>query len=103
MTLWEKMEKNTLLGHTKDTEFPGQFSHTISGYAAGYYGYLWSQVLAYDMLSEYHGHLLDSSIGKRYRYAILQRGGEANAEELVRAFLRRDPNSQAFYRELTGH
>ncbi len=102
MALWEVMEGKTPLGYTKGTQFPGQFNHTISGYAAGYYGYLWSEVLALDMLSQFGGNLMNPVMGMRYRKAILERGGEAYADDLVRAFLGRAPNSKAFYRELTG-
>ncbi|MDL2283718.1 Zn-dependent oligopeptidase [Oxalobacter sp. OttesenSCG-928-P03] len=103
MALWEEMERKTLLGHTGGTQFPGQFNHTISGYAAGYYGYLWSEVLAVDMLSQFGSNLMNPQMGMRYRKAILERGGEAYADELVRAFLGRAPNSKAFYREITGN
>jgi thimet oligopeptidase len=103
MALWEEMEGKTLLGYTKGTEFPGQFNHTISGYAAGYYGYLWSEVLAMDMLSKFRGDLMNSQTGMQYRKAILERGGEAYADELVRAFLGRASDSKAFYREITGN
>jgi len=103
MTLWEAMEGKTPLGYTKGTQFPGQFNHTISGYAAGYYGYLWSEVLALDMLSRFGGNLMNPQMGMRYRKAILERGGEAYADELVRAFLGRAPDSRAFYQEITGN
>lgn len=103
MTLWEEMEGKTPLGYTQGTQFPGQFNHTISGYAAGYYGYLWSEVLAQDMLSQFGSNLMNSQMGMRYRKAILERGGEAYADELVRAFLGRAPNSKAFYRDITGN
>ncbi|MDR0934662.1 MAG: Zn-dependent oligopeptidase [Burkholderiaceae bacterium] len=102
MTLWENMEAQTPLGYLQGTQFPGQFNHTISGYAAGYYGYLWSKVLALDMLSQFGPDLMNPQVGMRDRNAILERGGEAYAEELLRAFLGRAPSSKAFYRELTG-
>ncbi|MDR0933899.1 MAG: M3 family metallopeptidase, partial [Burkholderiaceae bacterium] len=102
MALWENMEAQTPLGYLQGTQFPGQFNHTISGYAAGYYGYLWSKVLALDMLSQFGPDLMNPQVGMRYRKAILERGGEAYAEELLRAFLGRAPSSKAFYRELTG-
>jgi thimet oligopeptidase len=103
MSLWEEMEGKTPLGYTKGTRFPGQFNHTISGYAAGYYGYLWSEVLALDMLSRFGHDLMNPQMGMRYRKAILERGGEAYADELIRAFLERAPSSRAFYREITGN
>ncbi|MCM1511583.1 MAG: Zn-dependent oligopeptidase [Oxalobacter formigenes] len=102
MALWEAMEGATPLGYIQGTQFPGQFSHTVSGYAAGYYGYLWSEVLAADMLTQFGGNLMNPAAGRRYRETVLERGGEAYAEELVRAFLGRDANSDAFYREMAG-
>lgn len=103
MALWAEMEGATPLGYIPDTQFPGQFSHTVSGYAAGYYGYLWSEVLAMDMLTQFGGNLMDEATGRRYRQAVLARGGEADANDLVRAFLGREASSQAFYREITGN
>ena len=102
MALWEKMEGQTPLGYIPDTQFPGQFSHTVSGYAAGYYGYLWSEVLAMDMLAQFGGDLMNPAVGRHYRRTVLERGGEAYADELVRAFLGRAPDSRAFYREVAG-
>lgn len=102
MTLWQEMEGNTPLGYVTETQFPGQFNHTISGYAAGYYGYLWSEVLAMDMLSQFGNNLMNPQMGMHYRTTVLERGGEAYAAELLRAFLGRDPDSKAFYREITG-
>src|SRR5262249_30078814 len=49
MEEWISMEEKTPLGHAPGTEFPGTFSHIAGDYAAGYYGYMWSQVLALDM------------------------------------------------------
>lgn len=102
MTLWETMEGKTPLGYIKGTQFPGQFNHIVSGYAAGYYSYLWSEVLAVDMLSQFGDNLMNPQVGMRYRQAILERGGEAPADELVRAFLGRAPDNRAFYRKIAG-
>jgi thimet oligopeptidase len=102
MALWEAMEGKTLSGHTKGTQFPGQFNHVMSSYAAGYYSYLWSEVLAMDMLSQFDGNLMNPHTGMRYRKAILARGSEAAADELVHAFLGRAPDNRAFFRNITG-
>jgi thimet oligopeptidase len=40
LALWDTMEGETPLGHVPGTQFPGYFEHIISGYAAGYYGYM---------------------------------------------------------------
>ena len=102
LALWKEIESATPLGHVAGTEFPGQFGHLMSGYGAGYYGYMWSQVLALDMLSAYDGKLMNPEVGRRYRKTILSRGGELRGNELVRGFLGRAPNSKAFFDEISG-
>ena len=102
LALWQKMESATPQGYVAGTEFPGQFSHLMGGYAAGYYGYMWSEVIALDMLSRYDGKLLNPEVGHAYRKAILERGGELHGTELVRGFLGRDPSSKAFFDEISA-
>lgn len=102
LTVWKRMEGRTPLGYVKGTQFPGQFNHVMSGYGAGYYGYMWSEVLALDMLSAFNGKLLNPEVGARYREKILSRGGEQPGMELVRGFLGREPNSKAFFAEIAG-
>ncbi len=102
LAIWEKMEGATPLGHVAGTEFPGQFGHLMGGYAAGYYGYMWSEVLALDMLSRYNGTLMNPETGGLYRKAILARGSEMRGNDLVRSFLGRKPNSKAFFAEISG-
>ena len=96
------MESATPLGHVAGTQFPGQFGHLMGGYAAGYYGYMWSEVIALDMLSRYDGKLMNPEIGHMYRKAILSRGSEMKGNELVKAFLGRAPNNKAFFDEILG-
>jgi thimet oligopeptidase len=102
LAMWQKMEGATPLGTIPGTEFPGQFGHVMGGYAAGYYGYMWSEVIALDMLSRYNGKLMDPAIGHLYREKILSRGSELRGDELVRGFLGREPNSKAFFDEISG-
>ena len=69
------------------------FSHIWDGaYAAGYYAYLWSDVLnedAYGWFQENGG--MTRSNGQRFRDLILSRGGSQNVAALYRAFRGRDP------------
>lgn len=101
-TLWEKMEHETPLGHVIGTQFPGTFEHIMGGYSAAYYGYMWSEVLALDMLSAYGNNLMNPSVGRHFRDKILARGGTVMAQQMVRDFLGREPNSKAFFAEITG-
>jgi thimet oligopeptidase len=99
---WIALEKTTRLGYVEGSLFPAGFGHLMGGYAAGYYGYMWSQVLALDMLSAFDGKLLNPAVGRRYRQTILASGGQRQPDALVEAFLGRKPTSDAFYAEVTG-
>ncbi len=99
---WVALEKSMPLGYVEGTMFPAHFGHLMGGYAAGYYGYMWSEVMALDMLSAFEGKLMDPGTGRRYRELILSRGGEVPPQQMVRAFLGRDPSPEAFFKEITG-
>ena len=82
---------------------PASFAHIAGpGYAAGYYGYMWSEVIALDLLTPFQKDMLDPAVGARYRDAILAPGGREDEAVLVRRFLGRDPSNAAFFAEITG-
>ena len=99
---WVKMEGETVLGHTPGTISPSSFEHIISGYAAGYYGYMWSEVLALDMLSPYGDNIMNPKAGRRFRETVLAHGGDRPAAQMVEEFLGRKPSNAAFFAEITG-
>ncbi len=102
MPTWAELEGKTRLGHVDGSMLPASFGHLMGGYAAGYYGYMWSQVLALDMLSAFDGKLMNPAVGRRFRQTILSSGGQRQPHALVEAFLGRKPTSDAFYAEITG-
>jgi thimet oligopeptidase len=102
MDAWKKIEGSSLLGYVPATEFPGTFGHILSGYAAGYYGYMWSEVIGKDLLSAWGDDILNTDVGMRFRKTILARGGEEPAKQIVERFLGRPVNSKAFFDELKG-
>jgi thimet oligopeptidase len=102
LAVWKKLEGATPLGHVEGTIFPASFSHIASNYAAGYYGYMWSQVIALDMLSAFKADMLDPKVGMRYRDTILSQGGQREEMDMVRDFLGREPSNKAFFEEITG-
>ena len=69
------------------------FSHIWDGgYSAGYYAYLWAELIdddAYYWFREHGG--MTRANGQRFREMILSRGGTADVAELYRAFRGRDP------------
>jgi thimet oligopeptidase len=99
---WKRIEGASPLGYVAGTEFPGTFGHLAGGYAAGYYGYMWSEVIGLDMLSAWKGRLLDPAVGMKFRKTVLARGGELPAKAVVQEFLGRPVSSEAFFAEITG-
>ncbi len=69
------------------------FSHTFSGgYSAGYYSYIWSEVLDADTVEWFKGHGgLTRENGDRFRSTLLSRGGSDEALNLFRNMVGRDP------------
>jgi thimet oligopeptidase len=102
MALWARMEGATPLGHVQGTRFPAGFSHVASNYGAGYYGYLWSLVVAMDLRTAFEADRLDPGVGRRLRSTVLSQGGQRPPEHIVRDFLGRETNSKAFFDHLKG-
>ncbi|MFT7723601.1 MAG: M3 family metallopeptidase [Roseateles sp.] len=100
LPLWARMEGATPLGHVPGTMFPAGFAHIAGGYGAGYYGYLWSLVVAMDLRTAFAADKLDGDAGRRYRDRVLGQGAQKPAPELVRDFLGRESNAQAFFEDL---
>lgn len=83
-----------------DHLFCAGFGHLIN-YGAGYYGYLWSQVYSCDMFTRFEQEgLLNPKTGMDYREWILEKGSSIEEIDLVRGFLGREPNNEAFLREI---
>ena len=91
----------TQLPFHEGTFFPGVFGHLMGGYDAGYYGYLWAQVYGDDMFSVFEEEgTLSPEVGRRYRQEVLAAGGSRDAIDHLRAFLGREPSSDAFLAKL---
>lgn len=102
LAVWQELERNSPFGTVAETRFPAQFGHLLGGYAAGYYSYMWAEVIALDLVAQWHGNLMDPVQGRRYLDTILSRGGETPPERLVRDFLGRAPSPEPFFAEITG-
>ncbi|KHL63166.1 M3 family metallopeptidase [Xanthomonas euvesicatoria pv. euvesicatoria] len=63
------------------------FSHIMGGYAAGYYAYIWSEVLDANTQQWFKQHGgLSRANGDRFRKTLLSRGGSVDAMELFQNF-----------------
>jgi peptidyl-dipeptidase Dcp len=74
-----------------------QFGHLFSGgYAAGYYGYKWAEVLDADAFSLFKQHgLFNRQIAKSFRENILEKGGTEHPMVLYKRFRGQEPTVAA--------
>jgi Zn-dependent oligopeptidase len=66
------------------------------GYDSSYYGYLWSKVYAIDLFSFFQYNPLDKELGMKLRKEILSKGGSLDGLDLLRNFMNREPNPNAY-------
>jgi oligopeptidase A len=80
--------------------FPHAFTHIFSGgYGAGYYSYLWAELLSADAFAAFEENgVFDAETGARYRREILAVGGSRPALESFIAFRGREPQADALLR-----
>lgn len=78
-----------------------QFSHIFGGgYAAGYYGYKWSEVIAADAWAAFKEKgIFNPEVSSSFRKNILARGGSKNPMELYKAFRGKEPTNEAFLKQ----
>jgi len=68
------------------------FSHIMGGYSAGYYAYIWSEVLDANTQKWFRDHGgLSRANGDHFRQTLLSRGGSVDAMELFRNFAGHEP------------
>ena len=68
------------------------FSHIMGGYSAGYYAYIWSEVMDADTEQWFKAQPDNiRANGQHFRDTLLSRGGSADAMQLFRDFRGRDP------------
>ena len=88
-----------------EDRFLNAFSHIFSGgYAAGYYGYKWSEVMSADCFGAFEEAGLDNEeavrrTGRCYRDTLLALGGGTDPLEVFRLFRGRPPETKALLRQ----
>ena len=76
------------------------FNHIFgSGYSAGYYGYLWSEVLDKDAFSKFEDHgVWDVELARKFKETFLEKGGSEEPMVLFKSFMGREPETGSFLR-----
>ncbi|EEX50078.1 oligopeptidase A [Pasteurella dagmatis] len=79
---------------------PHSFSHIFAGgYSAGYYSYLWAEVLSADAFSRFEEEgIFNPETGKSFLNEILSRGGSEEPMTLFKRFRGREPQLDALLR-----
>lgn len=78
------------------------FGHIFSGgYAAGYYGYKWAEVLDADAFSLFRERgIFNPDVAKAFRTNILEKGGAEHPMMLYVRFRGREPDSRALFERM---
>ncbi len=99
-TMRELQDRYDLLDYVPGTHFFASFGH-LQGYGSSYYTYMWSLVIAKDLLSAFDPRdLFATEVTHRYRDQVLAPGGSRDAADLVANFLGRPYDVAAFERWL---
>lgn len=85
--------------------FPHAFSHIFAGgYAAGYYSYLWAEVLSADAFSRFEEEgIFNANTGNAFLDNILSQGGSDEPMTLFKNFRGREPQLEALLRHYGIH
>ncbi len=95
------MKKISLIPLSPDCHPQANFGHLMGGYEAGYYSYLWSEVIAQDLFGAFEtAGVMNPETGAKYRELILAPGGSYDEAAQVAKFLGRPAGEDAFLKSI---
>ena len=102
MDIYREIQRQlSVLPQADYDRFPHAFTHIFSGgYAAGYYSYLWAEVLSADAYDLFRRTEDRTKVGQRFWQEVLSRGGSRPADQSFVAFVGREPKTEALLEQL---
>jgi len=96
----DAVRETDLMPTVPGTNMSVRFGHIFAGgYAAGYYGYKWAEVLDADAFEYWKERgIFSREVADKFRAEILERGDTEAPAELYRRFRGRDPDPDALLR-----
>ncbi|MGF1680833.1 oligopeptidase A [Photobacterium minamisatsumaniensis] len=105
-TLFDIKSRISVVPSPEWGRFPHSFGHIFAGgYSAGYYSYLWAEVLSSDAFSRFEDEgIFNTQTGADFLDCILERGGSEEPMDLFKRFRGREPQIDALLRHsgITG-
>jgi len=100
--VYEKLRKKIALIPLSPENYPqANFGHLMGGYEAGYYSYLWSEVIALDLFGAFEAAgVMSPTAGAKYRELILAPGRSYEEAGQVEKFLGRPAAEDAFLKSI---
>ncbi|HNW42953.1 MAG TPA: M3 family metallopeptidase [Elusimicrobiales bacterium] len=100
--VYEKLRKKISLIALSPENYPqANFGHLMGGYEAGYYSYLWSEVIAQDLFGAFEASgVMNPETGAKYRELILAPGRSYDEAGQVEKFLGRPAAEDAFLKSI---
>lgn len=94
---FERQYMTELLPAVQGANTSTAFTHIFAGgYASGYYGYKWAEVLDADVFSKFKANgIFDSETSHSFRNEVLSKGASQHPAILFRNFMGRDPDIKA--------
>jgi oligopeptidase A len=99
-TLAQVKKQVSVLESPEWSRFPHGFSHIFAGgYSAGYYSYLWAELLSSDAFSRFEEEgIFNEKTGEDFLNCILEMGGSEAPMDLFKRFRGREPQLDALLR-----
>ncbi|PSV86934.1 oligopeptidase A [Photobacterium leiognathi] len=105
-TLFKVKSRVSVVPSPEWGRFPHSFSHIFAGgYSAGYYSYLWAELLSSDAFSRFEEEgIFNPLTGQDFLTCILEQGGSEEPMALFKRFRGREPELDAMLRHsgITG-